>query len=95
MTTLYPTTPFGRRKIAPHEPAGARAIFSDPAASCWLQAAVADLLARDPCDALADAEALAYVMRSRLKARQAAYASIEKRATWGDLDGRHDEAIYS
>ena len=91
MTTLNPTTTFGRRKIAPHGPSGARAIFTDPAASYWLKAAVADLLARDPCDALADAEALANVMRQRLQAIQ----QPERRATWGDLTGRHDEAIYS
>ena len=39
----------------------------DPAASRWLKNAIVDSSGRDPVDALADAEALAQLLKQRLE----------------------------
>lgn len=43
----------------------AAAIQADRSASCWLQAAVRELIRKDPVDAAGDAELIAALMRWR------------------------------
>lgn len=72
MSAIHPNAPHDNANL-PSSPAGAgtkifEQVLADPSTSFWLRDAVRAMLARDPVDALADAEALASLMKMRLDA---------------------------